>query len=144
MRDDILNRKQEILQWVKQGQTKTWICEQLSCRHGTLNNFLFKFNIEYAGNQGGKGLPDKSRKSAEEYIKSSCVKTHILRLKLIEDGIKEEKCEKCKRITWLGKKINLELHHKDGDRFNNNFENLEILCPNCHSMTDNYGSKNNK
>ena len=36
----------------------------------------------------------------------------------------------------------LSLHHIDGDRHNNVFENLQILCPNCHAQTDNYGSKN--
>jgi len=27
----------------------------------------------------------------------------------------------------------LEVHHKDHDRTNNTVENLEVLCPNCHS-----------
>lgn len=53
-------------------------------------------------------------------------------------------CERCKLNEWLDKPINLELHHKDGDRSNNALENLELLCPNCHSCTDNYGSKNKK
>jgi hypothetical protein len=36
----------------------------------------------------------------------------------------------------------LELHHKDGDRTNNILSNIELLCPNCHALTDNYrGSK---
>lgn len=52
--------------------------------------------IEYAGNQGGKGIKtDPKYKTAEEYIKSSCVKSHILKQKLIRDGIKEDKCEIC-------------------------------------------------
>ena len=40
--------------------------------------------------------------------------------------------------------INLELHHIDGDKSNNNLNNLQLLCPNCHSYTDNFGSKNIK
>ena len=40
--------------------------------------------------------------------------------------------------TWLGKPINLEVHHIDGVRTNNSLENLQLLCPNCHSYTDNF------
>ena len=36
------------------------------------------------------------------------------------------------------------MHHKDGDPKNNDFSNLQILCPNCHSQTDNYCAKNRK
>ena len=53
-------------------------------------------------------------------------------------------CEYCGLSEWLGNSINLELHHKDGNRSNNELDNLELLCPNCHSYTDNYGSKNKK
>lgn len=52
--------------------------------------------IEYAGNQGGKGIKtDPKYKTAEEYIKGTCVKSPKLKLKLIRDGIKEERCELC-------------------------------------------------
>lgn len=32
--------------------------------------------------------------------------------------------------------------HKDGNNINNNLSNLELLCPNCHALTDNYREKN--
>lgn len=38
--------------------------------------------------------------------------------------------------------VKFHLHHIDGDHFNNELDNLQILCPNCHSMTDNYGVYN--
>ena len=52
------------------------------------------------------------------------------------------KCESCGLDTWLGKPITLEVHHKDGDRHNNNLDNLQLLCPNCHSFTSNWRRKN--
>lgn len=39
-------------------------------------------------------------------------------------------------------KIPLEVHHIDGNPFNNSEENLQLLCPNCHSLTENYKSAN--
>ena len=40
----------------------------------------------------------------------------------------------------MGKRIPLEIHHIDGDCTNNKMENLQLLCPNCHSLTSNFGS----
>lgn len=42
----------------------------------------------------------------------------------------------------MGKPIVLELHHKNGNTHDHRLENLEILCPNCHSQTDNWKFKN--
>jgi len=38
--------------------------------------------------------------------------------------------------------VPLTIHHKDGNCLNNKEENLELLCPNCHCLTDNYGALN--
>ena len=81
-------------------------------------------------------------KYEEEYAKGENVKSHILKLKLIKDGIKEEKCELCGLTEWQGVKIPLELHHKDGDHFNNEISNLQILCPNCHAIQGNNSGAN--
>ena len=70
--------------------------------------------------------------------------SHKLRNKLIEFGYKESKCELCGISEWLGKPVKLQLHHIDGNHDNNELSNLQILCPNCHSMTDNFGVYNSK
>jgi hypothetical protein len=51
-------------------------------------------------------------------------------------------CDICKNSEWLGKQITLELHHVNGNPENNTRENLQILCPNCHSQTETYKGKN--
>jgi hypothetical protein len=57
--------------------------------------------------------------------------------------IRDHKCESCGLTEWLENPITLHIHHKDGDRTNNGLENLQLLCPNCHSFTDNYIGKKN-
>ena len=56
MRNDILERKQEILEWISDNQPKAFICRELNCKSETLNSYLKKMGIEYSGNIGRKGL----------------------------------------------------------------------------------------
>ena len=67
--------------------------------------------------------------------------TSKLSKRLVKEGVKEYQCEKCGINCWCGEKISLELNHIDGDRYNHTLENLELLCPNCHSQTPTYRSK---
>jgi hypothetical protein len=62
------------------------------------------------------------------------------RIKLEQDN----KCNKCGIDSWNDKPIVLELEHKDGDHNNNKRDNLESLCPNCHSQTETWRGKNKK
>ncbi len=61
---------------------------------------------------------------------------------LFEFGYKQRKCEICNLELWCDKPIPLQLHHIDGNHSNNNLDNLQILCHNCHAQTDTYGYKN--
>lgn len=135
MRTDILEAKEQILEWISQNQSKAFICRQLKCKPETLNHYLQKMNIDYKGNQSGKGIrTDPKYKTAEEYAQQINVVSSRLREKLIRDGIKEKKCEICGLSIWQGVEVPLELHHKDGNHFNNTLDNLQILCPNCHAI----------
>lgn len=53
-------------------------------------------------------------------------------------------CNDCGISSWNGKPIVLELDHKNGNNRDNRLENLQLLCPNCHSQTETYKSKNCK
>jgi 5-methylcytosine-specific restriction endonuclease McrA len=44
----------------------------------------------------------------------------------------------CNRCTYSTNTDILVIHHKDRNRKNNELENLEILCPNCHAL-EHYG-----
>ena len=145
-RKDILEKKGLILEWISENQSKAFMCRELKCKPETLNSYLKKMEINYVGNQAGKGIKsDPKRKTAIEYINSSSqTQPYKLKLKLFEDGIKEKKCEKCDLTKWLDVEIPLEIHHIDGDRYNNQLENLMILCPNCHALEPNNSGAANK
>lgn len=84
-------------------------------------------------------IPEEIKKyiGNEKQISSFKLKTKLLKLK-----IKEYKCEKCGIDSWNGVRVPLDLHHKNGNSNDNNLSNLEILCPNCHSQTENFRGKN--
>ena len=62
--------------------------------------------------------------------------------RLIAAGIKRNECEQCGIDRWRDQALSLCLHHVNGDRHDNRLENLQLLCPNCHSQTPNFGVKN--
>ena len=62
-----------------------------------------------------------------------------LRKRLIKSELKKNECELC---HTSGEEVPLELHHINGDHYDNRIENLQILCPNCHSKTPNFRNRN--
>jgi 5-methylcytosine-specific restriction endonuclease McrA len=141
MRNDIIEKRKDILLMIENNESKANICKFLNCKPETLNSYLNKLNIEYSGNKGLKGKKISSnRVSVFDYIEKDFVATSKLRKLLIRDGVKEKKCESCGLEEWMGKPIPLELHHIDENRFNNRLENLKILCSNCHMQEHNYSN----
>ena len=139
MRTDILERKQEILQWIKEERPKNYMCKQLGCKHDTLNSYLKKMEIEYAGQQSKKGQLKGTSKyiPATYYIDNNIIiLSPRLKAKLVRDGLKQDCCAICGVSEWLGVKLPLELHHKNGNHYDNSLDNLDILCPNCHSIQE--------
>jgi Zn finger protein HypA/HybF involved in hydrogenase expression len=86
--------------------------------------------------------PVKAKPLVEILVENSFYQSYKLAKRLLKEGVKERKCECCGNTTWLDKDIPLELHHINGDNTDNRLENLQLLCPNCHAMTDNYRGKN--
>lgn len=93
-----------------------------------------KKNMNY--NESNSALPLESL-----LTKDSSYNRTKLKERLFKEGIKEYKCECCGISEWNGKYLSLQLHHINGNHNDNRLENLQILCPNCHSQTDNFSSK---
>lgn len=141
-RQDILDREEDIRNWINEKKSKAYISKQLKCKPETLNNYLKKMGIIYNGQQGwSKGLIANNYISALQYIQKENVSSYKLKIKLIQEGIKDNKCELCGLSTWNNLPIPLELHHIDGNHYNNKLNNLQILCPNCHAQQQNNSKK---
>lgn len=95
---------------------------------------LQKLNLDTSHFTGQGWSKDKQLFDYSDYTKSVRVKKHLTR----DRG---RKCEECHLSEWNSKEIPLELHHLDGNRGNNNVDNLKILCPNCHAQTENWRNR---
>lgn len=91
-----------------------------------------------------KGQTHKhTTKPIEYYLtEDSYHQSYKLKLRLIAEGIKQHKCEKCGIIEWMGQPTPIELDHINGNNRDNRLENLRLLCPNCHAQTPTYRGRN--
>lgn len=118
-----------------------------------IDNILKKYNQSYSNECLHHSLITKQRmetKSLEEIlVNGSVYNSTKLRNRLIQEGLKEHRCESCNKTHWVCKITNwekvpipLQLHHLNGDHNDNRLENLQLICPTCHALTDNYAGKN--
>lgn len=79
----------------------------------------------------------------EDILKENCKHQRtVLRRYVIKNNLIPYKCAICGCTEWQGKTLSLELDHINGVNNDNRLENLRFLCPNCHSQTSTYGSRN--
>lgn len=116
--------------------------------YATVNNKIKELNLDvshFTGkgwNVGLKFKPKKAKPLSEILVENSNYQSFKLAKRLLKEKVKEHKCERCKRTEWEEVPIPLELHHINGIRTDNRIDNLQLLCPNCHALTDNYRGKN--
>ena len=111
----------------------SWGYQIVKERMEKLNLFFTKRNYMY---QNNTALPlEKILIKDSEYNRTK------LKTRLVKEGLKEYKCECCGISEWNGKPLTLQLHHINGIHNDNRLSNLQLLCPNCHSQTENFGTR---
>lgn len=98
-----------------------------------------EYNIDYSHFTGRARQYNIKEVPIEEYLNNNKpIQTAKLKNKLLKLKIKENKCECCGITEWNRKPLVMQLHHINGNHLDNKLENLQMLCPNCHSQTENY------
>lgn len=96
----------------------------------------------------GKTVLDDPRlrkyKSNEEiFVQDSNASASYVRSLIFKKNLLEYKCQICLiQPVWNGRQLNFQLDHINGDRKDHRLDNLRWICPNCHSQTDTFCSRN--
>lgn len=135
--------------------SKTGYCNKhatQSAEHRTKNSRGQKeFYSRNKESRGGKGFGEAARISSVESHKANSHEQFLnnprkfytgttLKRNMLYAGV-SYKCHTCGVTEWEGQTLNLEVHHIDGDKYNNSLSNLKFLCPNCHSQTASFRRK---
>ena len=108
--------------------------EQHGSSYHVVKKHLQLHNIKTEHWKGQGWSKDEQLKDWKDYTRVAKLKPHLIK-------IRSHTCEICKNSTWLNNLIPLEVHHIDGDRTNNELNNLQLLCCNCHATTDFWRNK---
>lgn len=104
----------------------------------TLKKYINIYNFNCDHFHGQAWNKDLQLKDIKDYKSFHHVKKQFLKTV-------DYQCVSCGlQDSYNGKKLVLHVDHVDGNRFNNEFSNLRVLCPNCHSQTETYCSKKRK
>lgn len=115
--------------------------------YNTINRIIKENNVDishFTGQGWNVGLqfkPMKHLTDKEVFVQDSNYKcSWRLRERLLKYR-DSRKCDNCGHSIWLGNPIPLEVHHINGNNLDNRLENLQVLCPNCHALTENFRGK---
>jgi len=75
-------------------------------------------------------------------VNSECDDKTVKKHYLNEIGDDNYHCALCGISVWMDEVLTLQLDHINGIHTDNRWQNLRLLCPNCHSQTDTYAGKN--
>ena len=116
------------------GLLKKLNLKQAGGNYANIKKILQELNVDTSHWTGQGWNNGKQLKDWSCYTKASRLKPHLINLR-------GHKCECCKIELWMENKIPLEVHHIDGDRTNNDVNNLKLLCCNCHALTENWRNR---
>jgi Zn finger protein HypA/HybF involved in hydrogenase expression len=146
-------KQSELQEVVRESKSIAEICRRLKYEHKggmhrQVKKVLKERNINFShislgiGSNRGKSIERTLQPLSEILVRDKRADGRMLKKRLIKEGLLENKCNKCLQgPIWNGLPLVLQLEHKNGDHDDNRIENLEILCPNCHTQTKTWGYK---
>lgn len=114
----------------------------LNVSYMTVKKYLDKLEIDYSHLVNDKAGNKGRRVASDVLVDNATCSQQTLRNVLRRENIIPFICNRCGiGEIWNNYPIVLQVHHVNGRSNDNRLENLEILCPNCHSQTDTYCRK---
>ena len=134
---------------VKENVSIASVLRQLGLRpiggnYRTINCIIKDNNLDtshFTGQGWNVGLgfkPNKGVCDDDLYVRNSSYKCSWRLREHYKKTTGIRHCESCGLDIWLNQPIPLEIHHINGDNTDNRLDNLILLCPNCHALTNNY------
>lgn len=127
------------------------ICMKLSARRGggiftNIKRRISKMDLNTKhfidGRVGDYSPVHVSKEDFLKRLENGITDATFLKRKIIEFSLIPYKCKECGLVDiWNNKPIKLQLEHIDGNWLNNSLNNLQFLCPNCHSQTNTFSRR---
>ena len=124
---------------------------KIGCNYRTLKGKIDEYGLDishfdYRMAKGRNGRHYErqlvNRSDEEIFSYGAQIKTMNLKREYVRRVLKgDAHCEICGIREWNGKELMFQIHHIDGNHRNHVAENLQLLCPNCHSQTENYSNR---
>jgi len=143
------HEKEYFIRVCEESRSACQAASRLGMHFNTFKRYALKFGC-YCPNQGLKGHRKNSgpRKIPLDSILNGehpQYQTNKLKKRLIKEGIKNNVCEVCGLLGyWNNAPLIMELNHINGNKYNHDLDNLQTICPNCHSQTETFRGKNIK
>jgi Zn finger protein HypA/HybF involved in hydrogenase expression len=108
---------------------------------GCIRRFGFSLGAWQKAVRRGEVTARPLGRALKDLLANGKARTNI-KHRLMRAGLLENRCSQCGLREWCGEPLVVQIDHINGIREDYRLENLRMLCPNCHSQTQNYGRRN--